>query len=92
MEKLQGNEPNKETAKKIEEAHQIFVNCIGLKQDAKDRIFNSGIFNDIVIGYGKLAAQRVGLDVCDIKSFEIAMTRVLDLFDAEDARSAYRQD
>ena len=87
--KLPVKELTSEDKQEIKNAHEIFCRCITMKQDEKDRMFNSGIFNDIAIGYGKLALESMGLTGASLAAFERDMRKVLDLYDAEDARRVY---
>lgn len=87
--KLPIKELTSEEKQEIQNAHEIFCSCITMKQDEKDRMFNSGIFNDIAIGYGKLALESMGLTGASLAAFERDMKKVLDLYDAEDARRVY---
>lgn len=87
--KLPVKELTSEEKQEIQNAHEIFCRCITMKQDEKNRMFNSGVFNDIATGYGKLALERMGLTGTSLAAFEREMKKALDLYDAEDARRVY---
>ena len=78
-----------EERQELDEAHKVFCECLKMKQPEKNRMFNSGIFNDIAIGYGKIALERMGLKRKSLSAFEREMKKALDLYDAEYARKIY---
>lgn len=78
-----------EERQEFDEAHKVFCECLKMKQPEKNRMFNSGIFNDIAIGYGKIALERMGLTGKSLTLFEMEMQNVFDLYDAEYARKIY---
>ena len=75
----------------VEQAHAIFWECVNMKQDKKDRMFNSGIFNDVAIGYGKMALETLGKDSKFLAEFEKAMKNAFDFYDASEARKIYNR-
>jgi len=52
-------------------------------------MFNSGMFNSITIGYGKLALKEMDSDEDFLRKFEKALNCVFDFYDSKDARNAY---
>ena len=80
-----------EEKKEIDKAHERFFKCLMMKQDEKDDMFNSGIFNDIAIGYGKIALEMLGIDSKFLSEFESAMQRAFDLHTTDYARKIYNR-
>ena len=61
-----------------------------VRQKEVNDMFNSGQFNEIAIGYGKLALKQMGvLTGSELAQFERAMQRAFDLYDAEQARQEF---
>ena len=63
-----------------------------MEQAEVDELFNGGRFNDIAIGYAKLALRTMGEKAEKVAHFEKVMQAMLDAFDAEAARTAYFKD
>lgn len=82
-------ELSEEEAKAIEVARARFARCLMMKQAEKDDMFNSGIFNDIAIGYGKIALEIMGQNSNFLREFEDAMKQAFDFNDAAKARKIY---
>ena len=80
-----------EERQQVDDAHEAFWKSIQMKQDEKDEMFNHGIFNDIAIGYGKIAAKRLGLIGASICAFEDEMKKAMDQYDAAYARKIYNR-
>lgn len=59
-----------------------------LPQAEANEMFNCGRFNDIAVGYAKLALRSMGESVEKISHLEKAMKAMFDTFDAEAARTA----
>ena len=78
-----------EEKKEIEAAHARFARCLMMNQDEKDDMFNSGIFNDIAVGYGKIALEIMGQNSNFLREFEDAMKQAFDFNDAAKARKIY---
>ncbi|MBQ4053092.1 MAG: hypothetical protein IJD33_02005 [Clostridia bacterium] len=77
-----------EEKKAAEEATERFVKLVFHTSQAEaEEMFNCGIFNEIAIGYGKLALDRMGITLFD--EFEEAMKKALDMHDAKEARKVY---
>lgn len=75
----------------FEKAHERFFKCLMMKKDEVDDMFNSGIFNEIAIGYGKIALEMLGIDSKFLGEFERAMKRAFDLHTTDYARKIYNR-
>lgn len=81
-------EMTEEEKKAANEATERFFKLVfGTSQEEAEEMFNCGIFNEIAIGYGKLALDRMGITLFD--EFEEAMKKALDMHDAKEARKVY---
>lgn len=91
-ERLPINEISAEQVKRFDEAHQRFMRMATMSQEEANDLFNAGRFNDIAIGYAKLALRTMGEKAEKVAHFEKVMKAMLDTFDAEAARTAYFKD
>lgn len=60
--RLTKTQSEKSTEDIFKEKHKNFLRLCMLPQAEKDEMFNSGIFNDVAIGYGKIALEAMGKD------------------------------
>lgn len=68
---------------------EMIFEMLKKSEEEINEMFNSGMFNSIAIGYGKLALREMDLDEEFLHKFEKAMSRVFDFYDAKEARTAY---
>ncbi len=73
----------------IEQRHKIFFDMICKSEEEINAIFNSGMFNEIAIGYAKIALQNIGYKKNELQKFEHQMKYVFDDFTADEARKKY---
>ena len=73
-----------------ERAFKDLFRAMDLTREERDEWFTRGIFNDIAIGYGKIALLRMGIPYRR-EEFESSMHKVLDLFTAKQARNMYEK-
>lgn len=76
-----------ERAEANKATERFFKLAFNTSQSEAEEMFNCGIFNEIAIGYGKLALDRMGITLFD--EFEAEMKKVLDMHDAKEARKVY---
>lgn len=72
-----------------EKAHELFWNMIHKSEDEINAMFNSGMFNEIAVGYGKIALEAMGIKKEDLQRFEQEMKRAFDLYDSKEARKYF---
>ena len=91
--RLTETKAEKSTKDIFQEKHKNFLRLCMLPQAEKDEMFNSGIFNDVAIGYGKIALEAMGKDKDGkfLYRFEEAMKNAFSEFDAESARRIYNR-
>ena len=84
-------EMSEEERQEVEKDFQRFLKCVWMPQDERDEMFNSGVFNEIAMGYGKIAGEQLGLTGNSITALEEEMKKALDLYDAKYARKIYNR-
>ncbi len=72
-----------------DKAHELFWNMLHTSEDEINAMFNSGMFNSIAVGYGKIALEAMGMKQKVLQQFEQAMKCAFDLYDSQEARKVY---
>lgn len=72
-----------------EKAHKLFWDMLHTSEDEINAMFNSGMFNSIAVGYGKIALEAMGMKQKFLQRFEQAMKSAFDLHDSQEARKVY---
>lgn len=78
--------------KEEETAKKRFLQIATLPQEEVDALFNAGRFNDIAVGYAKLAMRTMSQPAETVAHLGKAMMALFDSFDAKAARTAYFKD
>lgn len=73
----------------IEQRHKLFFDMIQKSEEEINAMFNSGMFNEIAIGYAEIALQIMGYKKADLQKFEKQMKYAFDDFTADEARKKY---
>lgn len=73
----------------IEKAHELFWKMLHKSEEEINAMFNSGMFNAIAIGYGKIALEAMGMAQKTLLRFEQAIKSAFDLYDSQEARKKY---
>lgn len=75
----------------VKEDAKLFFEMVQKSKEEIAQMFNSGMFNSIAVGYGKIALEAMGLTGKAIVAFEKEMKRAFDMYDAEEALKAYNR-
>lgn len=49
----------------------IFNKCLSLSEQEKEQIINTGVFNNIIEAYARIAMKEAGMKISDIKQVDI---------------------
>lgn len=74
----------------IQKQANLLMKCAFMSEQEKNRIIDTGAFNEIIAGYLVLALQDAGRSRSDIKEAVRALHQVFDDASAEQARRAYK--
>lgn len=69
---------------------EMFIKMITKTEEEINDMFNSGMFNSLATGYGKMALQAMGMKKEEIRRFEETMNVMFSDYDAIAARKAYK--
>ena len=87
--------PDKQKTEKVDtpvtfsRASQEMIPYSAMPQSECDHIFDTGCFNEIVLGYMTLTLQSLGLSTETVHEAQKAMNGIFDQSDASEARDAY---
>lgn len=70
---------------------KVFFEMVHKSKDEIAEMFNSGVFNEIAVGYGKIALEAMGLTSEMLSVFEREMKYAFDMHDAEEALKVYNR-
>ena len=70
---------------------ETFMKMITKTEEEINDMFNSGMFNSLETGYGKMALQAMGMEKEEIRRFEETMNVMFSDYDAIAARKAYKE-
>lgn len=88
IERLQSRIEELEEKKTVETAKERFLRMATLPQAEVDALFNAGRFNDIAVGYAKLAMVQLGYPFEKIQHVIKVMWQTFEDYRAESARTS----
>lgn len=75
----------------VKEDAKLFFEMVQKSKEEIAQMFNSGMFNSIAVGYGKIALEAMGLTGKSLVAFEKEMKYAFDMYNAEEALKVYNR-
>lgn len=82
---------NRKFEGKTKMSAETFMKMITKTEEEINDMFNSGMFNSLATGYGKMALQAMGMKKEEIRRFEETMNVMFSDYDAIAARKVYKE-